>query len=172
MSMAQAFLPEFDQEMASTRKMLEQVPEDKPGFQPDPKSMTLARLAGHVAELPWWGTTTMASDVLDVASFAGQKPGEMTTKAVLLETFDKNVADARASIEKATDEQMMQTWSLKAGDKVFFSMPKIVTLRSFMMNHLIHHRGQLSVYLRMTGAMVPGMYGPSADEPNPFARDY
>lgn len=169
MSIAQALLPEFDQEMANTRKMLELVPEDKPGFQPDPKSMTLARLAGHVAELPGWGTTTMTSDSLDTSSFAGMKPGEMTTRAALLATFDKNVTTARAAIAAGSDADMMKDWSLTGGGHTFVKLPKAAVLRSFMMSHLIHHRAQLGVYLRMTGVAIPGMYGPSADEPNPFA---
>lgn len=169
MSIGQSLLPEFDQEMANTRRMLERVPEDKLAFQPDPKSMTLARLAGHVAEMSGWGAAVMSSDSLDLASHAGQKPLEMTSRSQLLAVFDKNVADTRQAIAAGTDEQMMGVWSLKMGPRELLKMPRIGVLRSLVLSHVIHHRGQLSVYLRMVGAAVPGMYGPSADDPNPFA---
>jgi uncharacterized damage-inducible protein DinB len=169
MSIGQSLLPEFDQEMANTRLMLERVPEDKLAFQPDPKSMTLARLAGHVAEMPGWGAVTMTTDSVDLASYAGQKPLEMTSRSQLLAAFDKNVADSRQAIAAGSDERMMGMWALKMGPREILKMPRIGVLRSMMLNHVIHHRGQLSVYLRMVGAAVPGMYGPSADDPNPFA---
>lgn len=162
MSIAQSLLPEFDQEMANTRKMLERIPEDKFSYKPDPKSMTMGRLATHVAEMPTWGTMTMERDSLDLkGSFERFTP---TNRKELLEGFDKNIASARAAIAAGTDEQFMQPWSLKMGEKVLFTMPRIGVIRSMVMNHVIHHRAQLSVYYRLTGVPVPGMYGPSADE--------
>lgn len=163
MSMAQALLPEFDAEMATTRRCLERVPEDKLAFQPDPKSMSLARLAGHVAEMPGWGSLTVNTDELNFASGAF-KPMEMKSRAQILESFDKIVADSRAALAGASDEHLMGPWSLKNGDMTLLTMPRIAVIRTFVMNHTIHHRGQLSVYLRSVGAMVPSIYGPSADE--------
>jgi uncharacterized damage-inducible protein DinB len=170
MSIAQSLLPEFDQEMANTRKCLERVPEDKLSYKPDPKSMTMGRLAGHVAEMPGWAVMTMDGDSLDISP-AGQSytPVEITSRAQLLAEFDKNIAAARAAIAGGSDAQMMQPWSLKAGGNVLFTMPRIAVLRSMVMNHVIHHRAQLTVYFRLNGVPVPGMYGPSADEANPFA---
>ena len=149
--------------MATTRRCLERVPEDKLSYKPDPKSMTMARLAGHVAEMPGWGAITMTSPELDFGK-GDFKPGEMTSREQILNTFDKTVAESRAAIAAATDEQLMQPWSLKNNGAVLFTMPRIAVLRTMVMNHTIHHRGQLSVYLRLTGAMVPSLYGPSADE--------
>lgn len=163
MSLAQSLLPEFDQEMATTRRCLERVPEDKLSYQPDPKSMTLARLAGHVAEMPGWGAVTVNTPALDFAK-GDYKPTEMTSRTQILAAFDKIVAESRAAIAGASDEHLMQPWSLKQGDTVLFTLPRIGVLRSMVLNHTIHHRGQLSVYLRLTGAKVPSLYGPSADE--------
>lgn len=163
MSLAQSLLPEFDQEMQTTRRCLERVPEDKLSFQPDPKSMTLGRLAGHVAEMPLWGQVAVTTDALDFAKGEYQSH-EMTSRARTLEFFDKLVAETRAAIAGATDEHLMQPWSLKNGSEVYFTMPRIGVLRGMVMNHIIHHRGQLTVYLRLTGAAVPSIYGPSADE--------
>ncbi|MEO8100648.1 MAG: DinB family protein [Acidobacteriota bacterium] len=166
MNIAQSLLPEFDQEMASTRTMLERVPEDKLSYKPDPKSMSLARLAGHVAEMPGWGAVTMTTDELDFAS-GDYKPQEMTSRAQILAAFDKTVAESRAAIAATSDERMLQPWSLKNAGTVLFTMPRVAVLRTMVMNHTIHHRGQLSVYLRVNGAKIPGMYGPSADEAMP-----
>lgn len=162
MSIAQSLLPEFDQEMANTRKMLERVPEDKFSYKPDPKSMTMGRLAAHVAEMPSWGTMTMGMDSLDLKG--PFTPFTPTNRQELLEGFDKNIASARAAIAAASDEDFMKPWTLKMGDHVIFTMPRAAVIRSMVMNHVIHHRAQLSVYYRLNGVAVPGMYGPSADE--------
>jgi uncharacterized damage-inducible protein DinB len=163
MTIAQSLLPEFDNEMATTRRCLERVPEDKLDFRPDPKSMTLGRLAGHVAEMPGWGSVTVNRDELDFST--GEfKPMEMTSKAQVLEAFDKIVAESRAAIAGASDAHLMGNWSLKSGPTVLLTMPRVAVLRTFVMNHTIHHRGQLSVYLRLAGVKVPSIYGPSADE--------
>ena len=162
MSIAQSILPEFDQEMANTRKMLERVPEDKFSYKPDPKSMSMGRLAAHVAEMPGWGVFTMQMDSLDLAgNLTAFNPAN---RAELLAGFDKNIAEARAAIAAASDDAFMRPWTLKMGDHVIFTMPRIAVIRSMVMNHVIHHRAQLSVYFRLNGVPVPGMYGPSADE--------
>ncbi len=162
MAIRDALLPEFDHEMATTRKTLERVPEDKFGWKPHEKSMTMGRLASHVAEMPAWGTVGVKQDSLDLAS--GYKPLDAATRAEVLAAFDKNVAEARAAIAGASDQDLMGNWSLKNGEATLMTMPKIAVVRTFVMNHVIHHRGQLSVYLRLNNAPVPSIYGPSADE--------
>jgi uncharacterized damage-inducible protein DinB len=169
MPMSQALLPEFDHEMANTRKALERVPEEKFGWKPHEKSMTLGRLATHVAELTGWVPTTLESESFDFAPPGAPpiQPKTAGSRAELLEMFDKNVATARAAIGGASDAQLMVPWTLLAGGKTIFSMPRIAVLRGMVMNHIIHHRGQLTVYLRLNDVPVPALYGPSADEPNP-----
>ena len=171
MTISEALLPEFDQEMQNTRKLLACVPEDRPDYRPHPKSMPLARLAGHIAELPNWGVHTIRLDTLDLtpASGEGFKPGIMTTRQELLDTFDKNVAEARAAIAGASDEHLHQIWTLIYKGQTVMKMPRAAVLRSVVMNHLIHHRAQLGVYLRLNDVAIPGMYGPSADEGRMFA---
>jgi uncharacterized damage-inducible protein DinB len=163
MSIATSLLPEFDQEMASTRKILECVPDDKSEYRPHPKSMPLGRLAGHVAELASWGATTINTDVLEITpDFV---PFVAESRQQLLETFDKHAAAAREAIAGASDEHYFKTWELKFSGKTMMSLPRIAVLRTVVMNHLIHHRAQLGVYLRMNDIAIPGMYGPSADDP-------
>ena len=171
MSISESLLPEFDQEMKNTRKMLEAVPEDRPDYKPHAKSMPLSRLAGHVAELPNWAVNTINQDMLDLtpASGEGFKPTIMTTRQALLATFDKNVAEARAAIAGASDEHLHKIWKLIYQGQTVLEMPRAAVLRSVVMNHLIHHRAQLGVYLRMNDVAIPGMYGPSADEARMFA---
>lgn len=160
---AQSMLGEFDHEMASTRKVLERVPEDKPAFTPHPKSMGMARLAGHVAELLDWLTTTLGTDELDFGA-GGYQPFAPATRAELLARFDAGVAAARQALASASDERMMGNWTLKNGNTVYFTMPRVAVIRSMVLNHMIHHRAQLGVYLRISDVPVPGMYGPSADD--------
>jgi uncharacterized damage-inducible protein DinB len=162
MAIKDALLPEFDHEMATARKVIERVPEDKFGYKPHDKSMTMGRLASHIAEMPNWATSGITLDALDLAS--GYKPFEAKSRTELLEAFDKSVAGARSAIAGASDETFMKNWSLKNGDKTLMTMPKIAVVRTFVMNHVIHHRGQLSVYLRLNNVAVPSIYGPSADE--------
>jgi uncharacterized damage-inducible protein DinB len=166
MKISETLLPEFDQEMATTRRLLERVPEDKLGWKPHEKSMTLGRLAGHVAEIPNYGVATMNMDSLDVNPIGGRpyEPLMATSRAQLLAAFDRNVVAGRAAIAAGSDGAMAETWSLLAAGNPIFEMPRVAVLRVLVMNHLIHHRGQLSVYLRQTGALVPSIYGPSADE--------
>lgn len=169
MSLAQSLLPEFDQEMAGTRKTLERIPEDKFEWRPHPKSFTMISLGTHIANMLTWGTTTLKEDSFDVAPKGGEQYKEDPAKSVkdLLEKFDRGVADFRAALASSSDDDMMKTWSLLQGGNVLFSMPRIATLRGMILNHLIHHRAQLSVYLRMNDVPVPSLYGPTADE-NPF----
>ncbi|HEX7136425.1 MAG TPA: DinB family protein [Vicinamibacterales bacterium] len=161
-----SMLPEFDHEMANLRKTLERVPEGKPDFRPHSKSMTLSQLAGHLVEIPMWATMTIEQDEFDVNPVQGPKyqPYLMTTRAELLARFDAELKPARESLAAATDDQMMATWTLKSSGQTVLAMPRVAVLRSFVMNHMVHHRAQLGVYLRMNDVPVPGLYGPSADE--------
>lgn len=166
-NISQALLPEFDQEMQSTRKLLECVPDEPLGWKPHPKSMALGRLAGHVAELPNWATMTLKVDCLDLTP--DMKPTIAASRAQLLALFDQNAAEAREAIGGATDEAFAQAWTLKFQGNTVFSMPRVAVMRSVVMNHLIHHRAQLGVYLRLLDVAIPGMYGPSADEAPAFS---
>jgi uncharacterized damage-inducible protein DinB len=162
MSLAQMILPEFDQEMASTRKMLERVPDGKFSYQPHEKSMTLGRLAAHVAELPSYTMGTLRVERLDLTG--EEKPFAPVTRQELLEAFDKYVAEARGMLAAASDEELAKIWTLTFKGQHIFSMPRAAVLRTMVMSHLIHHRAQLGVYLRLCDVEIPGMYGPSADE--------
>lgn len=163
MSISQTLLPEFDQEMANTRKMLEVVPDAKLDFKPHEKSMSLGRLAGHVAELPNWAKTTVETEKLEMKR-GDMKPNAPNSRQEILDRFDKEVKEARAAIERTPDAEWAKTWSFIFDGKTVFSMPRTACYRTMYMNHLIHHRGQLSVYLRLCEVEIPGMYGPSADE--------
>ena len=169
MPIRDSILPEFDYEMAATRKTLERVPEDKPDWKPHDKSMKLSRLAGHLAELPTWAVHSLNQDSVDIAPVGGAPPvgTVMTSRHKLLEDFDKNVAEARAAIAGSSDEKFMQPWSLLRGGQTLMTMPRIVVVRNFVLNHNIHHRAQMGVYLRLNNVPVPSIYGPSADE-QPF----
>jgi uncharacterized damage-inducible protein DinB len=165
-TISQSLLPEFDQEMANTRKVLARVPEGKGDFRPHAKSYTLARLAGHVAEMPLWAVMTLNHDELDLRP-GGVAPFQaytFTTQAEALAMFDENTAKARSTLEATGDEAMMRKWTLKDNGRDIFALPRVAVLRSFVMNHMIHHRAQLGVYLRLNDVAVPGIYGPSADE--------
>jgi uncharacterized damage-inducible protein DinB len=161
MTISEMLLPEFDQEMANTRKIVECVPEEKFAWKPHEKSMTLGRLASHVAEMPQWCIFTIDHDKLELTP--GMKPFNAATKAELMESLDNNAAAARAAIAGATDEHLGKTWALIYGGHTVFEMPRAGVLRTMVMSHMIHHRGQLSVYLRLLDVPIPGMYGPSAD---------
>lgn len=163
MSIAQSLLPEFDHEFATLRKTLERVPEGKMDYTPHVKSMPMGRLAGHLTELPGWMNATLEQDELDFAKM-DYKPFVPKTTADLVAALDAAVAKARPSLEKATDVDMMKPWTLRQGDHILFTMPKVAVLRSFVISHMIHHRAQLGVYLRLNDIPVPSTYGPSADE--------
>ena len=166
MKISESLLPEFDQETGMTKTVLERCPEAKFNFKPHAKSWDLISLATHLANLPSWMLITMKQDTFDVAP-PGAPPYKedlAKTTAELVAKFDKNTADARAALVEASNEDFMKEWTmLKGGEKVF-SMPKMVCVRSFIMNHTVFHRGQLSVYLRLIDVPVPAQYGPSADE--------
>jgi uncharacterized damage-inducible protein DinB len=160
--MVDALLPEFDHEMTTTRKLLERVPEDRLSWKPHAKSMSLGGLATHLSTLPWWGQVTVADSEFDLAAFPSQP--EAASRTQLLETFDRNVAATRAAIIGRSDAELMAPWALKRAGQTIFSMPKAAVWRSFVISHVVHHRGQLSVYLRLLDVPVPSIYGPSADE--------
>ncbi|HET6328975.1 MAG TPA: DinB family protein [Planctomycetaceae bacterium] len=166
MSISQALLPEFDQEMANTRKVLDRIPEDKLDWKAHPKSNTIGWVSKHLADLPSWATETMKHESLDVAPPGGEpfKLPEAKTKQAILELFDKNVASARAAINAASDADYMKTWTLLKGGQKIFAMPRVAVVRSMVLNHSIHHRGHLCVYLRLNNVPVPALYGPSGDE--------
>jgi uncharacterized damage-inducible protein DinB len=162
MPLVDALLPEFDHEMTITRKLLERVPEEKLAWKPHGKSMSLGQLAAHLAQLPWWGEMTLTQAEFDTAGMAA--PAELASRAEVLKQFDERVAKTRAALSGRSDAEMMAPWALKRGTHTIFSMPKAAVWRSFVLSHGIHHRGQLSVYLRLLDVPVPSMYGPSADE--------
>jgi uncharacterized damage-inducible protein DinB len=166
MSISASLLPEFDQEMANTRKALERMPDDKFDWKPHEKSGTMGWLANHLANLPSWTVYTINQDSLDLAPPDGEslKWEGKGSRQELLDYFEKNVGAARAAIAGASDEEMLKPWSLLKGGVKLMTLPKIAVLRSFMMNHIIHHRGQFTVYLRLNDVPVPSIYGPSADE--------
>lgn len=162
MPLVDALLPEFDHEMTVTRRVLERVPDDRLDWRPHPKSMTLGQLAQHVATIPMWGSTTLNVTELDLPG--GQTNAPMTSRAEMLAAFDKNVSDTRAALTGRGDGEFMAPWTLKNNGQTVFTMPRAAVWRSFVMSHLIHHRAQLAVYLRLNDVPVPSMYGPSADE--------
>jgi uncharacterized damage-inducible protein DinB len=167
MSLKDVFLPEFDQEMASTRRVLERLPESGLSFQPHAKSMSLGRLASHIAELPGWGVSTFELEELDLnpPGGPGYNPTIYDTRQEILANFDANVAKARAAIAAASDQDFFVNWSLLNSGQNIFTMPRAAVLRGFVFSHLIHHRGQLTVYLRLNDIPLPSIYGPTADEP-------
>jgi uncharacterized damage-inducible protein DinB len=160
MSIAAQLLPEFDEEMATTRRLLERVPSDRGAWKPHPKSFSLGHLAQLVSGMPGWLTRMLQHTELDLA--AGPKYSLEKTET-LLAVFDKNVREARAALEAAKDPDFDVSWSLKMGPQVLMTLPRRAVVRQTI-NHLVHHRGQLSVYLRMNDVPLPPIYGPTADE--------
>jgi len=160
---AKSFLPEYDHEFATLRTMLERVPEDRPEYQPHAKSMTLSRLAGHAAELPGWVDVILNQDELDFEK-GEYVPLVLEKREDLLAAFDELVAKGREILENTSDETMMSPWTMRSGEQVYFTMPKVAVLRTWVFNHMIHHRAQLGVYLRLNDVPVPATYGPSADD--------
>ncbi len=167
MSIAAAITAEFDHETASTRKLLERTPAAAADWKPHEKSMTLGRLAMHLAELPSWGGPTLQLSELDIAPVDGPAYASPVFESteVLLATFDQNVREARAVLSTMSDADYAAPWTLLMGGQAVFTMPRAAVVRTWVMNHLIHHRGQYSVFLRLQDVPIPGMYGPSADEP-------
>jgi len=169
MGLSDSLLPEFDHEMANTRKTLERVPLEKSDWKPHAKSMAMGILATHLSNIPTWVNYTIGQDSLDLAPGGEPLPSADLAKSneELLAAFDENIAKARAAIAGAVEEDLFKPWTLMSNGSTILTMPKIAVLRSFVMNHLIHHRAQLGVYLRLNDIAVPSIYGPSADE-NPF----
>jgi uncharacterized damage-inducible protein DinB len=166
MRISDMLLTEFDHEMANTRKTLERVPDDKFDWTPHQKSTTMGGLATHLANIPTWAVHALTKDSIDVAP-VGEAPLRTEpahSREEILERFDKAVTDARAAINEASNESLLQPWSLLSGGKTVMTLPRVGVLRGFVMNHNIHHRAQLGVYLRLNDIPVPSIYGPSADE--------
>ena len=160
MSIGQSLLPEFDQEMAVTRRLLERVPSDRADWKPHPKSFSLGHLAQLVSWMPGWIANTLRDTKLDLQRASGYSLEKTET---LLAGFDQNVRDARAALEAAKDADFEVPWSLTRGDQVLFTAPRAAVVRSHI-SHLSHHRGQLTVYLRLLDVPIPSIYGPTADE--------
>jgi uncharacterized damage-inducible protein DinB len=158
----QTLLPEFEEEMKNTRKLLGCIPVGKLDTKPHPRSMTLAELATHVAQVPGWTKHLLDGEMLDLSP--DMKPHVAESRAELLDTFDRGVLEARGRIRAASDDYWQTPWTFKVGGETVFSMPRATVMRSMIMNHLIHHRAQLGVFLRLHDVSIPGMYGPSADE--------
>jgi uncharacterized damage-inducible protein DinB len=171
MTIGQSMLPEFDQEMQSTRKALERCPDDRWNWKPHEKSGTVGWLAGHVATMVSWVPVTLTTEELDYAPVGGPawQPPKIDNRKELLAEFDKNVKEARTALAGVSDADLMKNWKLLAGGQEIFTMPRAACIRSMVLNHHIHHRAQLMVYYRLLGVPVPGMYGPSADEAQPNA---
>ncbi|HXC24506.1 MAG TPA: DinB family protein [Gemmatimonadaceae bacterium] len=170
MPIAESLLPEFDLEMENTRRILERIPTDDFDWKPHDKSFTLGKLATHVAALPGWAAMTFTTDELDIAPVGGepmQQPQCHSTQD-LLDQLSRDSAAGRKALLSMSDTDLMKPWSLKAGGKEIMTMPKVAIYRGMIMNHLIHHRAQITVYLRLRGVPLPAMYGPTADEPGAF----
>lgn len=161
MRIVDIMLGEFTHEAANTRKVLERVPVGQTDWKPHEKSMSLGKLAGHVADLAAWPGAVLTTTELDIAGYKGP---EFASTEELLAIFDKNVEQSKQAIMAAKDEELGTMWALKAGSHTILSMPRGQCVRGLCFNHVVHHRGQLTVYLRLVGVPVPGMYGPSADE--------
>jgi uncharacterized damage-inducible protein DinB len=171
MTIGQSMLPEFDQEMQNTRKILERCPDAHWNWKPHEKSGSLGWLAGHVATMVGWLPVTLNTQELDYAPVGGPsyQPPKTDNRQQLLAEFDKGVAEARAALASVSDAEMMKNWKLLAGGQEVFAMPRAACIRNMIFNHIIHHRAQLTVYFRLLGVPVPGLYGPSADETQPNA---
>ena len=165
MSLVEALLPEFDHEMATTRRVLTRVPEEQFAWKPHEKSMSLGELSGHLANIPMWSTAVTDAASLDLDALGdAAKPKSPASREALLQIFDRLVAQARAGLVRSTDGEMLGPWTLKKGVQEFFTVPRISAIRTWVMNHSIHHRGQLTVYLRELNVPLPAIYGPTADE--------
>lgn len=164
MKLADTMLMELDQEAQTTKRVLDRIPEDKLSWKPHPKAFSLGQLALHIASVPASVTAAAVPDTMEAPNFSQPEP---RSRQEVLDTFSKSLESARAALKKMDDARLNSTWSLTKNGKVLMSVPRIAFLRSILMNHNYHHRGQLSVYLRMLDVPVPSIYGPSADE-NPF----
>lgn len=166
MKLSTSLLSEFDREMANTRRTLARIPPDRLDWKPHPKSWPFAGLATHLANLPSWISIVMNQDSFDIAPPDQDPPRQAAAVSVdeVLEKFDANVQAARSTMEAAGDGQLTEPWSLLIGGEAKWTKPRTDVLRDMVLNHMIHHRGQLGVYLRLNDVSVPAIYGPSADE--------
>ncbi|BCS33274.1 hypothetical protein TBR22_A25010 [Luteitalea sp. TBR-22] len=167
MTIAELLVPEFDQEVARTRKMIALVPEDRFDFKPHEKSMTLGRLASHLAEMPHWLSTTLTTEVFEPGP--DMKAFNASSLPAILAELDSRAASARALLATASDEDLAVTWTFRWNGHVVLSLPRHAVIRNMVLNHMVHHRAQLGVYLRLLDIPLPGTYGPSADETRGFA---
>jgi uncharacterized damage-inducible protein DinB len=169
MAIAETILPDFDHETATTRTLLERVPADKAEWKPHAKSMSLGELAMHISIIPEWAMVTLKQTQFDTNPVGGAPytPPQFESTAKMLARYDEAVKAARTMLVSATDGEMMVPWALKSGGRTIFNMPRVAVFRSFIMNHSIHHRGQLSVYLRLCDVALPAIYGPTADTREP-----
>ena len=164
MPLIDSLLPEFDREMGLTRRALERTPDGQFDWRPHPTSVTLGRLAEHLTEMPLWASTTMAQRELEATTQRAPDYRPPTTRAAVLAQFDASLKTARGNLLNKTDAEFAAPWTLRNGGKEVFTAPKATVMRNFVLNHMIHHRGQLMVYFLMLGVPVPSTYGPSADE--------
>jgi len=162
-NIATGLIAELENEGATTRKVLERIPADKFDYKPHDKSMTMGQLASHVAEMHGWTVQTVNDDGIDFATM-DYKPFVPTSTEDLVQHFEKNYNSAIEALKNAPDEIWHEPWTLKNGETTYFTLPKIAVMRTLVLNHIVHHRGQLSVYLRLNDIPVPSIYGPSADE--------
>jgi uncharacterized damage-inducible protein DinB len=161
-----SFLPEFDYEMATTRRTLEAVSEYKLAWKPHDKSFSLGALSTHLADLCDWGRDTLTADSFDLEpnGIPWKPKPEVTSVSEILDRFDRSTSAMRAELAIASDEHLLANWSLCKNGVPLMTMPRVAVIRTWILNHVVHHRGQLSVYLRLTGSKVPSIYGPSADD--------
>jgi uncharacterized damage-inducible protein DinB len=164
MAIKDMLLPEFEVEIAKTRRLLERVPLDDPKWKPHPKSMDMGNLTAHIVEILDWATVAAGGPSFDMAADPRAARPTYATTAELLSVFDAKAAQAKAAIAGMSDAEMMSHWSLLRGEAVMMKIPKLSLLRGFVFSHIVHHRGQASVYLRLKDIPVPAIYGPSADE--------
>jgi uncharacterized damage-inducible protein DinB len=166
---ADSLLPEFDHETATTRLLLERVPQARAAWKPHAKSMSLGELAMHVSTLPGWTPIALKATEFETNPPGGQRyaPPAFESTAKMLAAYDESVQASRAMLAAATDGELMVPWALKTDGKTVFTLPRVAVFRSFIMNHAVHHRGQLSVYLRMCDVPLPSIYGPTADTQEP-----
>jgi uncharacterized damage-inducible protein DinB len=161
----QLALGDFEQEIAQTRRVLERVPDDRFDFRPHPKSFPLGHLASHISTLPFWLISILSADEFDLATVPPTNPDELPkTRDAILAKFDENVAAVRAALEAADDDALLRPWTLRKGEHVVMTIPRVAAIRTVGVSHMIHHRAQMTVYLRLLDVPVPGLYGPSADE--------
>ena len=163
MTLGQILMAELKHEAVSTRKMLERIPAGKLAWKPHEKSMSLEHLAGHIVNMFGWTNVTLKQDELDFAK-SDYKPKSYREASELVADFDKNIEEAVETLSNISNEEMAENWTMRNGEQVYFTMPRTAVMRTFVMNHIIHHRGQLSVYLRLLDVPLPSVYGPTADE--------